>query len=134
MADKKDYITPDISLIGAEHIRRYRETNGEVGYLWNGAPCLILTTKGRRSGQTKVGRMKRRFIATRIVLANATFHHSQMRAAESDPLYTIVRSSKPIGGVSGIGWLFVTAGVVADLVTWFGGGREGRNRYYVEAA
>ena len=40
----------------------------------------------------------------------------------------------PIGGVSGIGWLFVTAGVVADLVTWFGGGREGRNRYYVEAA
>ena len=41
----KDYIKPDISLIGAEHVRRYRETNGEVGYLWNGAPCLILTTK-----------------------------------------------------------------------------------------
>ena len=53
MADKKDYITPDISLIGAEHIRRYRETNGEVGYFWNGAPCLILTTKGRRSGQVR---------------------------------------------------------------------------------
>ena len=53
MSDKKDYITPDISLIGAEHIRKYRETNGEVGYLWNGAPCLILTTKGRRSGQVR---------------------------------------------------------------------------------
>lgn len=53
MTDKKDYIQPDISLLGAEHIRRYRETNGEVGYLWNGAPCLILTTKGRRSGQAR---------------------------------------------------------------------------------
>ena len=53
MTHKKDYIKPDISLIGAEHIRKYRETNGEVGYLWNGAPCLILTTKGRRSGQVR---------------------------------------------------------------------------------
>jgi deazaflavin-dependent oxidoreductase (nitroreductase family) len=41
----------DLSLFGAEHVRQYRETNGEVGYLWNGAPCLILTTKGRNSGE-----------------------------------------------------------------------------------
>ena len=40
----------DLSLLGPEHVRRYRETNGEVGYLWNGAPCLVLTTRGRRSG------------------------------------------------------------------------------------
>jgi deazaflavin-dependent oxidoreductase (nitroreductase family) len=40
----------DLSLLGPEHVRRYRETNGEVGYLWNGATCLVLTTRGRRSG------------------------------------------------------------------------------------
>ena len=35
----------------AEHVRRYQETDGEVGYLWNGVPTLLLTTTGRRSGQ-----------------------------------------------------------------------------------
>ena len=30
----------DLSLFGDEHVRRYRETDGEVGYLWNGAPVL----------------------------------------------------------------------------------------------
>ena len=44
------YTAPDLSLLGAEHVRRYQETNGEVGYLWNGVPTLLLTTTGRRSG------------------------------------------------------------------------------------
>ena len=35
----------------------------------------------------------------------------------------------PTDGVTGIGWLFVAGGVVADLGAWFGGGREGRSRY-----
>jgi deazaflavin-dependent oxidoreductase (nitroreductase family) len=35
-----------------EHMRRYRETNGEDGHLWNGVPTLLLTTTGRRSGET----------------------------------------------------------------------------------
>ena len=43
----------DLSLFGAEHVRRYRETDGEVGYLWNGVPTLILTTTGRTSGQPR---------------------------------------------------------------------------------
>jgi deazaflavin-dependent oxidoreductase (nitroreductase family) len=39
-------------LFGQEHVRRYVETNGEVGYTWRrGAPILILTVKGRRSGK-----------------------------------------------------------------------------------
>jgi deazaflavin-dependent oxidoreductase (nitroreductase family) len=38
-------------LFGQEHVRRYRETDGDVGYLWNGVPTLILTTTGRRSGK-----------------------------------------------------------------------------------
>lgn len=44
------YVKPDITLFGDEHIRRYEETDGETGYLWNGATCLVLTTTGRTSG------------------------------------------------------------------------------------
>jgi deazaflavin-dependent oxidoreductase (nitroreductase family) len=40
------------SLFGPEHVRRYRETGGEVGYIWRGAPTLLLTTTGRRSGES----------------------------------------------------------------------------------
>jgi deazaflavin-dependent oxidoreductase (nitroreductase family) len=43
----------DFSLFGAEHVKKYVETNGEVGYLWNGAPILILTTTGRKSGEER---------------------------------------------------------------------------------
>jgi deazaflavin-dependent oxidoreductase (nitroreductase family) len=41
----------DRSLFGPEHVQKYIETDGEVGYLWNGAPILILTTTGRSSGK-----------------------------------------------------------------------------------
>jgi deazaflavin-dependent oxidoreductase (nitroreductase family) len=42
----------DLSLFGDEHVRRYRETGGEIGHIWNGAPCLVLTTR-RRSGAAR---------------------------------------------------------------------------------
>jgi len=48
-----DYKDPDYSLLGDEHVRRYRETNGAVGYDWNGAPTLLLTTTGRHSGEAR---------------------------------------------------------------------------------
>jgi deazaflavin-dependent oxidoreductase (nitroreductase family) len=35
----------------ADHIRRYLETNGEDGHIWNGVPTLLLTTRGRKSGR-----------------------------------------------------------------------------------
>lgn len=41
------------SLFGQEHVRRYRETNGEVGHLWQGATVLLFTTKGRNSGEPR---------------------------------------------------------------------------------
>lgn len=47
------YRPADTSLVGAEHVRRYQETNGEEGYLWNGVPILLLTSTGRRSGQAR---------------------------------------------------------------------------------
>jgi deazaflavin-dependent oxidoreductase (nitroreductase family) len=43
----------DYSLLGDEHVQRYRETDGEVGGEWNGAPALLLTTTGRRSGEPR---------------------------------------------------------------------------------
>ena len=41
-------------LFGDEHIRRYEETDGEVGHEWQeGVPTLLLTTKGRKTGQER---------------------------------------------------------------------------------
>jgi deazaflavin-dependent oxidoreductase (nitroreductase family) len=43
-----------IMLFGDEHIRRYEETNGEVGHDWQeGVPALVLTTTGRKTGQDR---------------------------------------------------------------------------------
>ncbi len=47
------YTPPDLSLVGDEHVRRYEETDGELGYLWNGATILVLTTTGRKSGEPR---------------------------------------------------------------------------------
>ena len=48
-----NYTQPDLTLIGESHIKPYRDTDGETGYLWNGAPSLLLTTTGRRSGEPR---------------------------------------------------------------------------------
>ena len=50
---EEGYQAPDLELVGPEHVRRYRETDGDVGYLWNGVPTLLLTTIGRRSGEAR---------------------------------------------------------------------------------
>ena len=43
-----------VNLFGEEHVRRYRETAGEVGHLWKeGSTVLLLTTAGRRSGEPR---------------------------------------------------------------------------------
>jgi deazaflavin-dependent oxidoreductase (nitroreductase family) len=47
------YQAPDLLLLGEEHVRRYQETDGEVGYIWNGVPIVLLTTTGRKSGQPR---------------------------------------------------------------------------------
>src|SRR3989304_358400 len=36
----------------ADHLRRYLDTGGVDGHLWNGVPTLLLTTTGRRSGES----------------------------------------------------------------------------------
>ena len=42
------------NLFGEAHVRRYRETDGEVGYIWRrGSKILLLTTTGRTSGEQR---------------------------------------------------------------------------------
>jgi deazaflavin-dependent oxidoreductase (nitroreductase family) len=43
----------DDDLFGAEHVRVYRETAGQRGYDWRGTTILLLTTKGRNSGEPR---------------------------------------------------------------------------------
>ena len=40
-------------LFGAEHVKRYLETDGAEGHDWRCTTVLILTTTGRRSGQER---------------------------------------------------------------------------------
>ena len=41
-------------LFGAEHVRSYRETDGELGHDWRkGSSVLLLTTTGHRSGEER---------------------------------------------------------------------------------
>jgi deazaflavin-dependent oxidoreductase (nitroreductase family) len=40
-------------LFGQEHVDRYRATDGEEGHEWRGTTALLLTTTGRRSGETR---------------------------------------------------------------------------------
>ena len=37
----------------ADHTRRYVATGGQDGHDWRGAPCLVLTTRGRTSGRLR---------------------------------------------------------------------------------
>ena len=48
---ESNYAQPDLNLVGEAHIQAYRESGGEVGYLWNGVPTLLLTVTGRRTGR-----------------------------------------------------------------------------------
>ena len=40
-------------LFGKEHTEKYRQTGGEVGHDWQGTQTLLLTTKGRKSGEPR---------------------------------------------------------------------------------
>jgi deazaflavin-dependent oxidoreductase (nitroreductase family) len=46
-------MSPSKVLYGQEHVDRYRATDGEEGHDWQGTHTLILTTKGRHSGEQR---------------------------------------------------------------------------------
>jgi proline iminopeptidase len=51
---KDRYMSEAENLFGEKHVQRYRETGGEVGHRWKrGSKILLLTTKGRKSGEPR---------------------------------------------------------------------------------
>jgi deazaflavin-dependent oxidoreductase (nitroreductase family) len=46
-------VDSDDDLFGAEHVRVYRDTDGQRGYDWRGTTILLLTTTGASSGQSR---------------------------------------------------------------------------------
>ena len=51
--DSQAMADSDDELFGPEHVRIYRETGGERGYRWRGTTILLLTTRGRSSGEPR---------------------------------------------------------------------------------
>lgn len=51
MAQEQERRLPDWM---AQHMKRYLETDGEDGHMWRGVPTLLLTTTGRRSGESRM--------------------------------------------------------------------------------
>jgi deazaflavin-dependent oxidoreductase (nitroreductase family) len=43
----------DLTVVCGEHVRRYQQTDGEYGHLWNGLPCLVLTTTRESTGAAR---------------------------------------------------------------------------------
>lgn len=65
-------------LYGDEHVRRYRETNGELGYWWKrGSEILLLTTKGRKSGEQRTHALIFREVGGDYILVASKGGHSQ---------------------------------------------------------
>lgn len=57
------------NLFGEEHIRRYRETDGEVGHIWRrGSKILLLTTKGRTTGKRQTTPLIYEKVGDRLVI------------------------------------------------------------------
>ena len=55
-------------LFGKEHVERYLATAGKEGHDWNGTTCLLLFTKGRKSGKEYIHPLIYREIDGRYVI------------------------------------------------------------------
>jgi deazaflavin-dependent oxidoreductase (nitroreductase family) len=87
-------MSEDENLFGDEHVRVYQETGGERGYHWrNGTTILLLTTKGRSSGQERTTPLIHREDDGRWVIVaskgGAPDHPGWFKNLEADPEATI---------------------------------------------
>jgi deazaflavin-dependent oxidoreductase (nitroreductase family) len=86
-------MSSDDDLFGPEHVRVYRETDGEHGYHWKGTTILLLTTTGRNSGQERTTPLIHRADGDRwVVVASkggAPEHPGWYKNLEADPRATI---------------------------------------------
>jgi deazaflavin-dependent oxidoreductase (nitroreductase family) len=77
----------------ADHVERYLTTGGAEGFEWNGAQCVILTTRGRHSGALRRSPLIRvadgdRYIAI-ASMGGAPQHPQWYRNLVHDPQVTI---------------------------------------------
>jgi deazaflavin-dependent oxidoreductase (nitroreductase family) len=83
----------DDDLFGEEHVRVYRETNGERGYHWRGTTILLLTTTGRTSGEPRTTPLIHRTDGDRwVVVASkggAPEHPDWFKNLQANPEATI---------------------------------------------
>jgi deazaflavin-dependent oxidoreductase (nitroreductase family) len=87
-------MSDDDNLFGQEHVRVYRETGGERGYHWRkGTTILLLTTKGRSSGQERTTPLIHRVDGDRWVIVaskgGAPDDPGWFKNLEADPEATI---------------------------------------------
>ncbi len=79
----------DDNLFNQEHVRVYRETNGERGYHWRGTTILLLTTTGRRSGEPRTTPLIHRSEGEKWVIVaskgGAPAHPSWFENLQADP-------------------------------------------------
>jgi deazaflavin-dependent oxidoreductase (nitroreductase family) len=83
-------VSSDDDLFGAEHVRVYRETGGERGYIWkNGTTILLLTTTGRSSGEPRTTPLIHRVDDGRWVIVaskgGTPDHPAWFKNLEADP-------------------------------------------------
>jgi deazaflavin-dependent oxidoreductase (nitroreductase family) len=83
----------DDQLFGPEHVRIYEETEGERGYEWRGTAILLLTTRGRKSGERRTTPLIHRTDGDRwVVVASkggAPQHPGWYENLRADPNATI---------------------------------------------
>jgi deazaflavin-dependent oxidoreductase (nitroreductase family) len=102
-------VTDDDNLFGPEHVRVYRETNGERGYHWRGTEILLLSTRGRSSGEERTTPLIHRADGDRwIVVASkggAPDHPDWYKNLEADPIALIqVKGERiPVRAVNAVG-------------------------------
>jgi deazaflavin-dependent oxidoreductase (nitroreductase family) len=82
-------VADDDDLFGQEHVRTYRETDGERGYNWRGTNILLLSTKGRSSGEERTTPLIHRVDGERwVVVASkggAPDHPGWYKNLQADP-------------------------------------------------
>jgi deazaflavin-dependent oxidoreductase (nitroreductase family) len=79
----------DDDLFGEEHVQAYRSSDGERGYHWRGTTILLLSTKGRSSGELHTTPLIMRSDGDRYVIVaskgGAPEHPGWYKNIQADP-------------------------------------------------